>query len=696
MLRELHIDFETYSEAKITGPDTVGPWAYSRHPSTRVLMMAWAFDDDVPVIWLPGEPLPEWADDIHRHVYLGDELGFQINAYNDFFEYCIARNVLKWPMADVQYWYDIAADAAALALPRALADCGEAIGLDVSTLKDPKGKKLIQWFSQPYTSKGEKKRRLPGEHPEKFEEFKDYCIQDVVSQRAVKRKLRPLSKSERRVWELDRTINIRGVRFDVPNVHHAITIRNKVQRGILERLKHLTGGMLDNIKSPAQITKYTKAVHGVSLRNAQAEYLKTVADDPDIPELARTVLRLRLEYAKTSLAKYDKLLKIVDQDTDCAYGLLRYHGASTGRWSGSLFQPQNLPRPSFDDTDACIDLFHLEDPDAIDLLYGDVLEALSSSLRGMVIPEPGNRLVVSDFSQIESRMLAWLAGDFKKLQAYAKGLDIYKVNAAAAFGVKYEDVTPFQRKVGKVIELACGYQGAVGAFQQFAVTMGVIIPDKEAKVLVGNWRLANPKVVSYWANVEATAIKAVEEPGSVQDIRGIKFKVVGRPSRVKHKAKRTCKGKCKCEGNEGKKCKGWYVTEYYDAVGEFLYCKLPSGRVIAYHKPHLVEGKYKEQIGFFGVDSKTKKYTHQVTYGGCLVENITQGASRCAMVPAMYKLEETGYKIRLSVHDELVTERREGEGSIEEVNKIMSVTPEWAPGLPIAAAGYEAPRYKKD
>jgi DNA polymerase len=695
-MRELHIDFETYSEAKLTGPDAVGPWAYSRHQSTRVLMLAWAFDDDVPVIWLPGEPLPDWLDDIRRHVECGDPLDFQINAFNDFFEYCIWLNVLNWYMPGVQYWYDIAADAAALALPRPLDECGEVIGLDVEKLKDPAGKKLIQWFSQPYTSKGVKKRRLPGDHPEKFLDFQSYCIQDVVAQRAIKRKLRPLSKSERKVWELDRTINLRGVRFDVPKVHHAITIRDEVQAGILERLKELTDGMLDNIKSPKQITQYMKDVHGITLRNAQAEYLKTVADNPETPELARTVLKLRLEYAKTSLAKYDKLLLIVDKITACAYGLLRYHGASTGRWSGSLFQPQNLPRPSFDDTDACIELFHHEDPELIEMLYGDVLEALSSCLRGMIVADPGHRLIVSDFSQIESRMLAWLAGDFKKLEAYRKGLDIYKVNAAAAFGVKYEDVTPAQRKVGKVIELACGYQGSVGAFQQFAVTMGVVIPDKQAKVLIDKWRLGNPKVVSYWYNVEATAIKALEEPGTVQDIRGIKFKVVGKPSRVKHKAKRVCKGKCKCEGNQGKKCKGWYVTEYYDAVGEFLYCKLPSGRVIAYHKPHLVEGKYKEQVGFFGVDSKTKKYTHQVTYGGCLVENITQGASRCAMVPAMFKLEEKGYRIRLSVHDELVTQAKKGQGSIEEVNKIMSVTPSWAPGLPIGAAGYEAPRYKKD
>jgi len=479
-------------------------------------------------------------------------------------------------------------------------------------------------------------------------------------------------------------------------VRHAIVIRNEAKAAVLEEARIVTNGELDNLNSTTQFPAYIKKVYGLELKNSQKEYLGTIAEDEDVPRGARELINLRLSFAKSSLAKYDKLVNIVDPDTDRAYGLLRYHGASTGRWSGNLFQPQNLPRPSFDDTDACISLLHHEDPEVIDMLYGDVLEALSSSLRGMIIASPGKRLIVSDFSQIESRMLAWLAGDQKKLQAYRDGVDIYKMNAASAYKMKYADVEYAERNVGKVIELACGYQGAVGAFQQFAKTMGVIIPDDEADILVKAWRLDNPKVVSFWGNVEAAAIKAVEEPGTVQKIRSISFKVVGRPTVVNHMAKRKCKKKCSCKGNEGKKCKGFYVLEKYNAVGEYLYCKLPSGRIIAYHRPHLVDGKFKEQVGFFGVDSKTKQYTHQTTYGGKLVENITQGAARCAMVPPMFDLEDAGYEIVLSVHDEIVAEAGIGHGSLEEFNSIMKQVPKWAPGLPINAAGYESHRYKKD
>lgn len=672
---DLHIDFESYSEAPLGGTKSVGAWAYSCHPSTEVLMLAWAFDNDDPEIWLPGTPRPGWVNDLRKY-----HNPFNIVAWNDFFELSLMANVLKWKIPDAKYWIDSAQEAAALALPRKLADCGEALGLAMDEAKDPEGKKLITMFCSPKKStakatKGQLIRKMGADYPEQWAKFIRYCKGDVIAERAVRKHTRPLRESERELAILDRRINLRGVRFDMPTVKDAIYIRDKVKADALAEVDLMTGGELANINSRDQFITYMGGL-GVELENAQKEYLKATAAELTEelqnvetehgfhPEnnnmiLAVELLNIRLRIAKASLAKYDKLIAIVGSD-DRARGLLRFLAASTGRWAGQLFQPQNLPRPSFKNTDLCISLFHHRDYKLLMMLYGEPMEALSSCLRGMIIPSPGNRLVVSDFSQIESRVLRWLAGDVKGLDSYRQGLDIYKVNASGVFKTTYDLVSTKQRLIGKVIELACGYQGAVGAFQTFADVYGVVIPDEQAKAFVGAWRTANPKIVSYWYNVEATAVKAVAEPGSVQRIGNIQFKVIG-------------------SGRD-----------------KFLFCKLPSGRAIAYHRPSLVDSQFgRKQISFWGVDSLTKKYVRKRTYGGSLVENITQAVARDLMAEAMPKIEAAGYPIVLDVHDEVMADVPEGHGSIEEFNSIMTDNPDWAEGIPIAAEGYEAQRYRK-
>jgi len=667
-MQKLHIDLETYSKAPLTGTKSVGTWAYSCHPSTRVLMLAWAFDDDEPALWLPGDDLPDWLVYEIGNAQRPYTLPFKICAWNDFFEYAIMKNVLKWPVPPPKYWEDTAAKAAALALPRGLGDCGVALGLAGDKAKDKAGKKLIQLFSVPKKSqaratKGQLIRQLPEDHPEQFEAFKKYCIQDVIAEREIDRRLPDLQKRTRRLWELDRAVNLRGVPFDVAAVHDARAVIADAKSAALAEVKHMTNGELTNIASRGQFLTYIEDAYNITLENARKEYLKAQAREladrgDDLARKAAELIRLRLRVSKSSLAKYDKIIDIIDGDR--AYGLLRFHGASTGRWSGNLFQPQNLPRGSVDMPDLCIEVLKHRDAEIVEMLFGDALEAVSLSLRGMIKAPPGTRLIVSDFSQIESRMLAWLAGDNRKLDVYRDRLDIYKVNAAAAFKVNYEDVTKDQRQIGKVIELACGYQGGVGAFQQFANVYGVVIPDDEAEVLIGNWRTGNPKITSYWSNVENTAIKAVADPGTVQTVNNVSFKVIG-------------------TGN-----------------ASFLFCRLPSGRAIAYHRPSLYESKFNRmQVQFYGVDSATKKYGRQKTYGGKLVENITQAASADAMIDKMFLVEPAGYKIILTVHDEIVAEVPEGHGSIEDFNSIMETPLTWAPGLPIAADGYEAKRYKK-
>ena len=661
-MNKLHIDFEIYSEADLK---TVGAWAYSKHPSTEVLMVAWAFDENTPVIWLPSEAKPEWATRLYACKNLGAVPTFQIHAWNDFFELCVMHNVLKWPIPPPKYWADTAAKAAVLALPRSLEDCGEVLGLDTGDAKDKEGKKLIQIFSKPKKSakkdtQGQLIRTLPKDEPELFEKFKRYCIQDVIAERKIDELLPELQPRTRKLWELDRTINLRGVHFDMPSVKNAIITIGKAKEKAIKKVADQTYGLLENISSRPQFLEYMNYI-GARLENAQKEYLKRRVKHYEKNNLTgvANLIKLRLEVSRSSLAKYNKLIDIIDE-TSRSYGLQRFHGASTGRWTGNLFQPHNLPRKSLDLPDLCIDILKYQDPEAVELLFNDCLKAISYCLRGMITASPDNRLIVSDFRQIESRILAWLAGAITKLEAYENNLDIYKVNAMAAFKIKYDEVNKEQRQIGKVIELACGYQGAIGAFQEFAKVYGVIIPDEEAKKHINNWRKANPKITSYWTNIEALAVKAVAEPGTLQRMRNVGFKKVG-------------------SGNTS-----------------FLFCILPSGRYIAYHRPRLVESKFdRYQIEYMGVNSMTKKYTRQRTYGGKLVENITQATAMDCMADKMIEINAVGYPLVLMVHDELISDTPNGHGSIEAFNKIMEVVPAWAEGLPISAAGYEAHRYKK-
>lgn len=658
-LDKLHFDFETYSEADLKN---VGAWAYSKHPSTKVLMMAWAFNTNTPALWLPGDELPFW------HSTLGNLYGyipFQLNAWNDFFELSIMKNVLKWPIPAPRYWADTAAKAAVLALPRNLGDCGEALGLSGDKAKDKEGKKLMGIFSWPRKSakkatRGQLIRTFPADDPENFEKYKRYCIQDVVAERVIDGILPELQPRTRELWELDRAINLRGLRFDMPAVKDALVIIADAKAEAVKKVADRTQGLLDNIGSRDQFLEFMSYLD-TPLENAQKEYLEIKLEElentPGKDEAA-AIVRLRLQVSRSSLAKYDKMLAVVD-DKNRAHGLLRFHGAGTGRWSGNNIQPHNFPKKSLDLPDLCIELFKYRDPATIELLFGDVLEAMSYCLRGMITASPGNRLVVSDFSQIESRVLAWLARDVKKLEAYANNLDIYKVNAAKAFKIPYEDVTKTQRDTGKVMELSLGFGGGENALSKMCKQLGVHIPPRERMPIVIKWRLGNSKITSYWKSIEALAIAAVDQPGTIHMLRNVSFKMVG-------------SGTC-----------------------SFLFCTLPSGRRLAYHRPYLSEGKYgKDQLGYWSVDSTTKKYGRQHTYGGKLVENITQAVAMDVMADRMLAIDPI-YPLVLTVHDELVSDTPKGRGSIEDFNKLMVVVPDWAKGLPIAADGYEAERYKK-
>jgi DNA polymerase len=342
-----------------------------------------------------------------------------------------------------------------------------------------------------------------------------------------------------------------------------------------------------------------------------------------------------------------------------ARGIFMYYGANTGRWSGKGIQPQNLPRDSFSENQ--IEAVLRFDNDLIEMIYGCPMLTASKCIRGMIKAPEGKTLICSDFSSIEARVLAYLAQEPKALEAFRTGLDLYKVTAADIYSVNYDEVTKAQRTIGKVAVLALGYQGWLGAFQTMAPNYGVHVDEDLAKEIILKWRNANPQIVKFWAGVGEAALQAVKERGNNYAYGRIKFAI----------------------------------------RGEFLHCRLPSGRLLSYFRPSVerVTTKYgveKEVIAFWGVDPKTKKYGKLYTYSGKLTENIVQATARDLLAEAMIRLEERGFPVTLHVHDEVLSEiETANRETLTKFNKIMAENPPWAEGLPLAAEGWVGHRYRK-
>ncbi len=632
---QVSIDFETYSDSNIR---ELGAWGYSKHPTTEVICMAYAYGDETPELWLPGKPLP-------RFVTHPDEFTFR--AWNSFFECCIWHNVLDWPRVPIQQWTDTAALAAALAMPRALANCGAALDVAQDKQKDKRGKYLIQRLCKPFRGKRVQDQEL-------LEELYDYCRQDVVAEREIEKQLRPLSPTERKVWELDQLINIRGVHVDTQAINNALTLIDQVTAQLNSEVDRITSGVLANVSQRQRVMDYIEAL-GYPLEKFDKAYLEKILEDASLPPVARRLIEIRRQLGKTSTAKYLSIHNRTDDDNRVR-GNLMYHGASTGRWASTGINVQNLPRPSFDDTDTCIELFEYQDPELIQIIYDDPMGALSSCLRGMICAPEGKRLIVCDYSAIEARVLAWLAGQPDVLEVFRGHGKIYEHTASQIYKKPIDSITKNERFIGKVATLALGYQGGAKAFQGMAETYGVAIDSDLAETVKTDWRNANDKIVRFWWDCESAAIKAVKQRGNTFKVRSVAFRTVGR----------------------------------------YLFCKLPSGRVLAYCQPQITIGKFdKEQVTFMGTNSVTRKWERQQTYGGKLVENITQAVARDLMAEAMLRVEAKGYEVVLSVHDELIAEAKSGFGSVEEFKKLMCELPQWAEGLPVSAEGFECGRYRK-
>lgn len=657
------VDIETYSSVDLA---KAGVRPYTEAPDFEILLIAYQVGDGPTfIIDLAGSRQEAAAlsllPPIQSELFPGDLKEFLAlltnpavtkTAYNAAFERtCLAR-YFNQPMPPEQ-WRCTMVQAATLGLPGTLAQVGAALGLDRQKMTE--GADLIRYFCKPDRNGS---RHYPQEAPEKWEKFRRYCVRDVEVETDIRHGLArwPRPQVELDAWALDQRINDRGVRVDPVLIQQAIDLDAIYSGELLEEAKELTG--LPNPNSPAQLKNWLE-VRGLEVTKLDKDAIPDLlAAAPD--ETTRRVLQLRQELAKTSVKKYEAMARSRCKDGR-VHNLLQFYGAGrTGRWAGRVVQVQNLPQNKIPDLATARGLVWEGDFELLEMSYGSPPFVLSQLIRTAFIPSDGCRFIVCDYSAIEARVLAWLAEEKWVLQEfYGDGL-IYEATAAMMFHVPKDEVRkggPHAdlRPKGKVATLACGYQGGAGALIQMgALKSG--IPEEELPTIVRRWRKANSKIVHFWYAVEEAAINAVQ----------------GRPSTLDHGIRFQCEK-------------------------EYLFITLPSGRRLAYYKPELRPEPRFEKMGltYMGTDAN-KHYGRQKTYGGKLVENITQATARDCLRDAMAALEAAGYPIVFHVHDEVILDTPEGFGSLEEVREIMSRPIPWAPGLPLNAAGFECEFYQKD
>lgn len=621
-------------------------------PDFEILLFGFAFDDDpVEVIDLAqGEELP--AEVLQA---LTDPNVIK-TAYNANFErVCIAK-YFGIPTPPSQ-WRCTAVHARYLGLPGHLEDVAKALKLEQQ--KDAAGKNLIRYFSvpcKPTKNNGGRTRNLPEHDPERWQKFKEYCRQDVVVEREIRKKLEryPVPEIEWKLWEIDQKINDTGVMIDTTLVQNAIKCNTDYSQKLEDKAVKLT--RLENPNSVEQLKEWLSR-QGVEVESLDKKTVSRLIEETKNNTI-RQVLQIRQELAKTSVKKYRAMERAVCKDNRVR-GLLQFYGANrTGRWAGRLVQVQNLPRNDLAGLETARDLLKEGHFETLELLFNSVSDVLSQLIRTAFIPAPNHRLIISDFSAIEARVVAWLAGEKWRLEVFRTHGKIYEASASQMFGVPVEQITkgsPLRQK-GKIAELALGYQGGVGALKQMgALEMG--LSEDELPELVKTWRKANPAIQQLWWNLEEAALRAVKYKTTIEtDYYGLAF-------------------------------------IYQPGV---LFMRLPSGRRLAYVRPKVeTDDRFdKETVTYEGVE--TGKWTRLKTYGGKLTENAVQAIARDCLAEAIHRLDAAGYKVIFHVHDEVVCEMPKGRGSVEEVEEIMSQPIEWAKGLPLAADGFEAKYYQKD
>ena len=654
--RRLLIDLETYSSADIT---KTGAFKYAEAPDFEILLLACAWDDGpVQVIDMTDrEPVTDERTAAKAAALASVVAGITDPdtvkvAHNSAFERACLTRYLGRDLPPEE-WEDTMILAAMNGLPLSLDAAGAALELRDQKIRE--GTALISYFCKPCKptiANGGRTRNRPEHAPDKWERFKAYCKRDVEVEQAIYRRLRsfPVTDFERKVWALDARINERGVRIDTGLVAAAIAQNEAFTTRRMAEMRRLTG--LENPNSVAQLKDWleTAGMSADSLNKAAVLELKDKATDPT----TRRVLELRQQLGKTSVTKYEAMQSAVCADGRVR-GLLQYYGAGrTGRWAGRLVQVQNLPQNHLAGLGLVRELVRERDLETLELCFDSVPDVLSQLIRTAFVAGEGNIFHVADYSAIEARVIAYLAGEKWRMDVFRSGGDIYCSSASAMFRVPVvkHGVNGHLRQKGKIAELACGYGGGVGALRAFgADKMG--LTEEEMQDIVTQWRAASPAIPRFWRDAESAAVRAINNPGRTTTV----------PCGVK-----------------------------YRRDGDALRCRLPSGRILSYWDAKLdTDGS----ICFMGQNQTTRRWEKTGTWGGKLVENIVQAYARDCLAVAMVRLAEEGWKICFHVHDEVIVEAPIGT-RWEQVAEVMGRPIDWAPGLLLRGDGYSTPFYRKD
>lgn len=654
--RRLLIDLETYSSADIT---KTGAFKYAEAPDFEILLLACAWDDGpVQVIDMTDrEPVTDERTAAKAAALASVVAGITDPdtvkvAHNSAFERACLTRYLGRDLPPEE-WEDTMILAAMNGLPLSLDAAGAALELRDQKIRE--GTALISYFCKPCKptiANGGRTRNRPEHAPDKWERFKAYCKRDVEVEQAIYRRLRsfPVTDFERKVWALDARINERGVRIDTEFVAAAIAQNEAFTTRRMAEMRRLTG--LENPNSVAQLKDWleTAGMSADSLNKAAVQELKDKATDPT----TRRVLELRQQLGKTSVTKYEAMQSAVCADGRVR-GLLQYYGAGrTGRWAGRLVQVQNLPQNHLAGLGLVRELVRERDLETLELCFDSVPDVLSQLIRTAFVAGEGNIFHVADYSAIEARVIAYLAGEKWRMDVFRSGGDIYCSSASAMFRVPVvkHGVNGHLRQKGKIAELACGYGGGVGALRAFgADKMG--LTEEEMQDIVTQWRAASPAIPRFWRDAESAAVRAINNPGRTTTV----------PCGVK-----------------------------YRRDGDALRCRLPSGRILSYWDAKLdTDGS----ICFMGQNQTTRRWEKTGTWGGKLVENIVQAYARDCLAVAMVRLAEEGWKICFHVHDEVIVEAPIGT-SWEQVAEVMGRAIDWAPWLLLRGDGYSTPFYRKD
>ena len=643
----LSMDLETYSDVDL---GSCGVYRYVEG-DFHILLFAYAFDDEeVQIVDMAcGEKIPQRVVDAifdENIIKAAWNAQFERTCLSQFFGTSLSPD--SWQCSMV--W------SASLSLPLKLKTAAEV--LRTGEQKDDAGERLIKYFSvpcRPTKTNGGRTRNLPEHAPEDWQLFKDYCCQDVRTERDIRHKLEqfPLKDSEWDFYHLDQRVNDRGVRIDRELVTQAITCDLMLSEEMTKRAYELTG--LENPNSVSQLKGWLEergiAVNSLGKKDVAAMIREI--DKGGLDQEALDMLKLRLQMAKSSVKKYQAADRCICGDGR-AHGLFQFSGANrTQRWAGRLLQLQNLPQNHISTLNEARELVKMGCFNMVESVYGNTPDILSQLIRTMLIPKDGCEFVVADFSAIEARVLAWLAGEEWVLDAFRKGQDLYCTVASQMFHVPVvkHGINGELRQKGKIATLACGYSGSVGAL----ISMGALdqgLKESELPEIIDSWRTANPHIVQYWWDVEKAAIETVKDRQD-RTVRNVGFQF----------------------------------------SANTLWIVLPSGRRLAYIKPKLMPNRFGHMaITYEGLNS-ANKWVRGETYSGKLVENITQATARDLLAEAMWRMEKAGLDIVAHIHDEVVLEVRKGSVTVEDVTAIMNQNPEWADGLPLASAGYHAPDF---